>query len=31
VIGGILGVFIFNFDYTGNYKPRLAAKVDIKG
>ncbi len=31
ITGGVNGVFLFNFQYTGNYKPILAAKVDIHG
>ena len=31
ITGGVNGVFLFKFQYTGNYKPILAAKVDIHG
>ena len=31
ITAGKDGVFIFKFAYFGNYKPELAAKVDILG
>lgn len=28
IVSGVDGTFLFNFNYTGKYNPKLAAQVD---